>query len=165
MTSGEFFDWRPGDIGVERNGSFLARLIQTGQRLNGDTHWVWNHAFVVVDDKGATIEAQAAGVVRGSVGTRDVLNLGCPAGVDRLEVVSYAKSRLGTPYDFWDDVVLGVNCLFGTKFRGADNHRLICSELAALALRAGGWVPPMPTWLIKPADLADELLGTKSATS
>lgn len=165
MTAAEGFDWHPGDIGVERNGSFLARLIQTGQRVAGNIHWVWNHAFVVVDDQGNTIEAQGQGVVRGNVTGRDVINLGRPAGVDRKKVVGFALSKLGTPYDFLDDVVLGVNCLLGTHWRGAERDRLICSELAALALQAGGWTPPIPTWLIKPADLADEMLGTNPPTS
>lgn len=162
MTAAAAFNWQPGDIGVERNGSFLARLIQTGQRISGNNHWVWNHAFVVVGPNGATVEAAGKGVSYGNVSGRDVLNLGCPAGVDRAKVVAFAISKLNTPYDFLDDVVLGVNCLLGTHLRGADRDRLICSELAALALQAGGWVPPAPTWGIKPADLADMLLGTKS---
>lgn len=149
--------WAPGDIGAERNNSKLARLIQAGQLLWGDRNWHWNHIFVVTDSDGGTIEAAGRGVVRSNVGNRDVIKLRFPDGVERSKVVAFATSKLGTPYDYWADVVLGIDCLFHTRLRGESQRRLICSELGALALRAGGWTPPIPTWLIKPGDLVDEL--------
>ena len=150
--------WERGDIGAERNGSFLARLIQFGQLLYGDRNWRWNHIFVVTDSAGSTVEAVGKGVCRGTVAGRDVVKLRFPEGVDREKVAAFAESKLGVKYDYWDDVLLGVDCLPPkTQFHTADGDRLICSELGAEALAAGGWVSPKLPALTKPGDLVDEL--------
>lgn len=149
--------WRAGDIGAETNGSRLARLIQLGQRLRRSPSWRWNHIFVVVDDQGGTIEAQGSGVVRSSVGTRTVINLGCPAGVDRLEVVAAARRELGVKYNYLGVILLGVDCVFGTNLHWHSQRVRFCSELAVTALKAGGWRSPRYASETKPADLVDEL--------
>lgn len=149
--------WQAGDIGAERNSSALARLIQVGQFVYGDRHWRWNHIFVVTDDNGGTVEALGAGVVRSTVGDRTVINLGCPPGVDRLKVVEFAVSKVGTPYDFLDDVLLGFDCLPPHTELHTDGRRLICSELGCEALIAGGWESPRKPALTKPGDLIDAL--------
>jgi hypothetical protein len=159
-------DWAPGDIVAETNSSFLARLIQLGQWLWGNRNWRQNHILIVVNAQGGTIEAQAAGVVRSTVGTRKLTKLRFPDGVERDKVVAYAEYRLGTPYDYWDDVALGIDCVFRTHFRDTDSKKLICSELGALALSAGGWRHHLPTWQYKPGDLADELgIAAKGSTA
>lgn len=157
--------WRAGDIGATTGSAFVSRLIQTGQRLHGDPFYEWNHIFVVVDSDGGTVEALGRGVARSNVaGHGETLNLGCPDGVDRAKVVEFAVSKLGTEYGYFDDVLLGVDCLTRARlcWRG---DSLICSELGALALMAGGWRSPLPAALTMPADLVAALsaLSTKGS--
>lgn len=155
--------WRAGDIGAASGTAFVSKLIQTGQRWHGDPDWRWNHIVVVVDDNGNTVEATGSGVTRGHVDRHDlILNLGCPAGVDRAKVVGFAVAHLGVEYGYFDDVLLGVDCLTRARlcWRG---DSLICSELGALALKAGGWVSSLPAALTMPADLVRSLTSPASA--
>ncbi len=156
--------FKAGDIGAETNGSTVARLIQFGQRLRRKPGYRWNHIFVVTDDNGSTIEALGRGVVASTVGTRTVLNLGCPAGVDPVKVVDSARSYLGRRYNYIGVVALGVDALLGTNLRWRHNA-LFCSELGVLALQAGGWPSPKDASEMYPADVVDDLahlLGTRS---
>lgn len=149
--------WLPGDIGATTGPAAVSRLIQMGQRLHGDRFYKWNHIFVVVDSTGGTVEALGHGVARSSLMDHgQVLHLGCPAGVDRARVVEFALSKLGVEYGYLDDVLLGVDCLTRARlcWRG---DSLICSELGALALEAGGWRSPLPAALTMPADLVAAL--------
>ncbi len=131
--------WLPGDIGATTGTAFLSRLIQFGQHLHGDAYWKWNHIFVVVGPNGETVEALGKGVVRSNVANHgEQLNVGCPEGVDRTKVCEYALSRLGTEYGYFDDFLLGVDCLAHAHFAWRGDS-LICSELGALSLVAGGW--------------------------
>lgn len=153
--------WRAGDIGAASGNAGVSRLIQTGQRLRGDQYWKWNHIFVVVGDAGQTLEATGNGVAKGHVLRHDqTLNLGCPAGVDRAKVVEYAWSRYGVEYGYVDVVLLGFDCLTHARLRWRGDS-LICSELGALALMAGGWASPLPAALTMPADLVAGLTLTK----
>lgn len=133
-------------------------MIQVGQRIHGCPEWQWNHIFIVVSDKGDTIEARANGVVAYSLDKHHekLLNLGCPPGVDRNKVVEAAHGYLGTEYGFFDDFLLGIDCLTRLKlsWRG---DTLICSELGNLCLRAGGWHTSLVPSLTMPGDLVEEM--------
>lgn len=150
--------WQAGDIGASTGTAFVNRLIQTGQKLKGDPGYRWNHIFVVVSDQGDTIEARAKGVVSFNLAHHagPLLNLGCPEGVDRQKVVEAAHGYLGTEYGYFDDFLLGLDCLTHLKlsWRG---DTLICSELGNLCLRAGGWKTDLVPSLTMPADLVDAL--------
>lgn len=151
--------WLPGDIGAVSGSAFLSRTIQLGQRLHGDAYWRWNHIFVVVDSDGGTVEAAANGVVRSNVANHGTtLNLGCPTGVDRAKVTEYAVSQLGVEYGYLDVALMGVDCLTHARLHWRGDS-LICSELGALALAAGGWTLPEPAALVMPADLCLYLRG------
>lgn len=154
---------QPGDIGVTTGSTLTDRVIQLGQHLHGDgAASKWNHAFVIVDNDGGTIEAQAAGVVRSEVSRHPHHVLfECPAGVNRAEVVKFAIQQLGTEYDWIDIVALGIDCLLHTKLH-EHTDAWICSELAAAALIAGGWKPPLQPALTMPADLFSELIPKES---
>ena len=150
--------WRAGDIGATRGSGFAARLIRFGQRLHGDRYYRWNHIFVVVDDQGGTVEAGGHGVERSNVSKHpETLNLGCPAGVDRARVAGLAVSKLGVEYGYLDVVLLGIDCLTGAELHLRRGDSLICSQLGALALIAGGWHSPLPPALTMPADLVAAL--------
>lgn len=153
--------WRAGDVGATTGKAFTSKLIQTGQRWHGDQFWKWNHIFVVVDDDGNTVEALGRGVARGHVSDHgETLNLGCPAGVDRLKVCAFAVAHLRIEYGYTDVCLLGFDCLTHSRlcWRG---DSLICSELGALALIAGGWKSPLAAALTMPADLVAGLTLTK----
>jgi hypothetical protein len=149
--------WTPGDIGVTTGPDFVSRLIQFGQHIHGDAYWKWNHAFIVVDSQGGTIEAQGAGVVHSNVSTHgEMLNLGCPDGVDRLKVVGYAVSRVKTKYSYPDVVLMGIDCL--THARLSWGGGVICSQLAAECLMEGGWQGlKQDAADTMPADLVDQM--------
>lgn len=155
--------WSPGDIAVETGPSKVDRLIQFGQRIHGCKLWQWNHAIVVINAAGDTIEAGGHGIVRGTIGSRDVAKLRFPAGVDRERVVMFAATQLGVKYNYPGVVLLGVDCLFDTKLH-SHGKTMFCSELAAAALNAGGWHSPLIPARTMPADLADELGVDNSAT-
>lgn len=150
---------QPGDIGVCHGTGIVDRVIEFGERLHGAGRDAkWSHAFVVVSAQGDTIEAQAFGVVRSTVASHgpDVRIFDCPAGVDRQKVVATANKMLGVEYGYWDDLLLGIDCLtHWTLHERGDS--VICSELAAMCLVAGGWKSPLPPALTMPSDIAAAL--------
>lgn len=148
--------WQAGDIGAADGTALVSRLIQFGQYIHGDPFWRWNHIFIVTDSLGNTIEATGRGVTRSNVSEhKNTVNLGCPA--DRSKVVEFAESQVGIEYGYLNDVLLGMDCLLGWKWSWRGDS-LICSELGALALEAGGWTSPIAPSLTMPADLVRELL-------
>lgn len=156
--------YTPGDIGLCRGTGLLDRLIETGERLHGaGPDAVYSHAFIVATADGGTIEAQAHGVVRSTVASHGpaVTIFAPPPSVDRATVVAYATGELGVEYGYWDDVLLGLDCLLHTRLHERGDS-LICSELAALALQAGGMALPIAAALMMPSDIA-HLLGRSAA--
>lgn len=155
--------WRAGDIGAASGIAFTDRLIQFGQLLRRDRFWQWNHIFIVVDDNGGTIEAGGNGVARGHVADHPTsLNLGNP--VDRLLTIGFVTRKLGVPYGYLDVVLLGIDCLFGSRLHWRLGKAVICSELASQALIAAGWKSPQAPSLMKPADVVAALAGDASTT-
>ncbi|MDQ2729208.1 MAG: hypothetical protein M3Y91_15425 [Actinomycetota bacterium] len=149
--------YTPGDIAVVTGTGFWDRLIQTGQGLTASRKWKkWNHAIVIVTPGGGTVEAEAKGVVYDDMANHpDPLILPCPAGVDRNKVVAFASSKVGAGYDFFDDVLMGLDCLaLGHLKLHEHGSGWICSELAAAALVAGGWRSPKDPAAMMPSDLA-----------
>lgn len=158
---GTFPIWSPGDIGVTTGEGAISRLIQTGQRIHGDAFWKWNHAFIVVDWEGNTVEALGRGVVCSNVSEHGKqMNIGCPPGVDRDKVIEFALSKIGDKYSYTGDVYMGIDCLLHTKFHTHSKHSEFCSELAAEALKAGGWQPPTIPALTRPSTLVAEAQGS-----
>lgn len=155
----------PGSIGVSRSPGILGKLIRTGEHLHGDgrkkvdidgrqvdaSHW--NHAFVIVGPDGGTIEAGAQGVVRNNVKNHpDHLVLGAPQGSIATAVIGAAVAHLGAEYAYVDDVMLGIDCVTHWKLHEKSDS-LICSQLAAMCLAAGGWQSPMDPALVMPSTL------------
>lgn len=122
----------------------------------------WNHVAIADDDRwrpgapsdatvpGPIIEAEWTGVRRGSMfayggGAHDVRVLPCPPSVDRDAVVAFARSQLRAKYDRRLILAMQFAALaWGTRgirrIVQARDRAWICSELAAAAWRAGGWV-------------------------
>lgn len=111
------------------------------------THSRYDHAGIVVDHDGGTVEAEPGGVRRGHLddydGCRLALNIDEDTTVDqRRSVAAAAVSMLGTPYNDLDIVECGLEAL-GWHWRwlaklAAGDHELICSQLVAQAGTAAG---------------------------
>jgi hypothetical protein len=154
---------RPGDVMLAHASGTLSSLIAVGERLrlrhlHTGLGWLPTHAGIITDADGSTIEATSAGVVRSSVAAHQRWTyLPCPEGVDRAKVVTCAASMLGWRYDWHDLVDLGVDCLTGAHLHDVAAHQVICSELAALSLVAGGWHCPKAPGEVMPSDLFEWL--------
>lgn len=160
-------DPQPGDVFVTRSPGALGKIIRLGERLHGGGKAAyWNHAGIVVDNQGGTVEAAARGVVRNTITAHPTrLILPFPEGVDRAKVAHFAVSQLGLHYGYFEVCLLGLDCILPLRFHDHGKRSWICSELAAAALVAGGWSPSLISALTMPSDLVIELTGTKVPAS
>ena len=144
--------FNPGDVLLVHSGGF-GRVIGLGEAIRG-AGAEWTHAALIVSSAGVTIEAGSSGVGYSSVANHPVhLVLPCPAGVIRRIVLAEARSFVGYKYNYGDLVALGLDCLLGTGFHDSDSGQLICSELVARCLVAGGWKSPKRPSRMMPSDL------------
>ena len=81
----------------------------------------------------------------------------------RRRIARYARTRIGTPYAWWDYFAVGVALVFRARTPDwlashvADTHTLLCSQLADLALQAGGvhvFFDERPAGAVTPASFA-----------
>lgn len=141
---------RAGDIGLTVITGPLGLGIRLGQWMTGDGS-PYQHAFLVSDDYGGTIEAMPGkrGVRRNHITSYDV-DRTCYIRVeqddaDRWEVVRQAEALLGRRYSFMQYPALGLLAVaeWQAKWTGkpkrelrpqwllryiADSGRLICSQ-------------------------------------
>jgi hypothetical protein len=122
----------PGDFFVVRTGGWAAAVIRWGTRSE------FNHAGIITDELGNTVEAQPHGAVRGNIasydGDRLLYGSGIPlTSLQRGAVVAAAMSLVGTPYSWLDIVSLALlrwGIRFGPIRRRVERYdRLVCSEL------------------------------------
>jgi hypothetical protein len=150
----------PGDLFVVRTTGLPARVIRWFTRSH------FNHAGVIVDDVGGTVEAKPSGAVRGNLAdySADEVLTGAPRPLtvsERSRVVVMAVGLLGTPYG-WLDIVSLALLRFGVRLRPvlarvARYDRLTCGELADLAYRRAGiqlFTDSRPSFDVTPGDLA-----------
>lgn len=150
-----------GSIGVCHGTSVLDRLIEVGEFIHGDGKQSKDsHVFIVTDTSGGLVQAVERGVSKGNLSQypNHVEVFPCPAGVDGEKVAAFALGEVGDSYDFYELALMGVDCLLHTKFH-VHTKAWICSELAAAALVAGGWVSPKIPALMMPADIGNALRG------
>jgi hypothetical protein len=124
-----------GSYAVVRTRGLVPWLIRVA------THSPYDHAFVLVDDRGGIIEAEPGGVQRNHIGQY----LGCKMAVNSAEamtdaqrntVAHEAEQLVGVAYNDLDIASLGLEAL-GWHWRwlakvAAGDHKLICSALVAL---------------------------------
>lgn len=134
----------PGDIGLVQIRGDVGRLIRLGQWMLGDGFANYEHCFTFVGD-GKIVEAEPGGARLSDLSEydgRDIVWLRCPDDY-RLGVASAARSLVGTPYSFADYLALALHRFHipAPNLRRfiADSHHLICSSLADLAAKRGGW--------------------------
>lgn len=151
----------PGSIALFHSKGFLGKLIRFGERIRGKKGTYWNHAGVIIDEAGNTVEALGHGVMNDELGTRDftILNPADMSDLQRAKVVTFAKSCLGDHYGYLTIVSIGVDLVIRSRFSFRNGKSLICSELAARALEHGSWIcPKLDTSHVMPSDL-DKWLG------
>ena len=154
-TTGTFA--APGDIMLAHSRGIGGWMIKTGEALrDGPKAAKWTHAGLVVGNQGETIEAQSAGVVRANLADhKTFIVIPCPPGVARIKVLDAVLGMVGWKYSWLDLILMGVDCLFNTKLHTSKHtgNQVICSELVALCLVAGGWKSPKSPYAMMPSDL------------
>jgi hypothetical protein len=154
---------RPADFLLTHGQSWQDALIRWGQalRIHGrDAQWFtyWNHAALIVDDRGSLIEALGNGVQETNISKYldsdyHLVRVKASAA-DRREAVNFARSCLGDPYDFADIVSIALTLLTGAKFSFQVEGHQICSGLVAAALERTTAVFNRSAAHVMPADLA-----------
>lgn len=157
---------KTGDYFVVRTGGIAGWLIRLGTRSP------YNHAGVVVDGHGRTVEAKPSGACYGNIadyGT-DRMLVGCPVRLTsdvRRSIAVHAGQLVGTPYS-WLDILALALLQFGVtrprwiERRVARTDRLVCSGLVDLAYRQAGielFDDGRPFQDVTPGDLARLLPG------
>lgn len=154
--------WKPGDYFVARTGGFVAKMIRL---LTRSQH---NHAGIIVDDAGTTIEAYPkVGAALGNVKLYRRVNisrLDLPEAI-RADVVLEAYGLIGRRYGFLDIFCLAL-LQFGirprlVRQRVARSGRLICSQLVDVAYLFAGvhlFSDGRQSQDVTPGDLAGLLL-------
>jgi len=131
----------PGQFFVVRTRGIVGWLIRVGTRS-----WA-NHAGIIVDTDGTTVEARPHGAVLGNLSTygSDHLAYGCgvPATDEqRAAICVEARKLVGTPYGFLDIVSLGLlqyHVRLGfIRRRVEKSNQLICSQLVTVAYTGAG---------------------------
>lgn len=127
----------PGDVALARSNGIPAWLIRLGTRSR------YNHARLVVTERGGTVEAMGSGAVRGHVHKGDVVVRPPLTDEQRNAIPAIGDSLIGTPYGWLDVAALGL-AQFGillpsVKRRIERPDRLFCSQLVDYAWTLAGF--------------------------
>jgi hypothetical protein len=150
-----------GDIGCTQIVGDVGRLIRIGEFLNGNGYRNIEHAFVALGN-GQIMEAEPGGARIANLAdydARTIVWVRCPPE-HGAAVAQAARLLERTPYGFWDFAALAAH-RFHLPIPGLsrfvnDTGSMICSQLAVVAARRGGWdlLEPTPAGYITPAALA-----------
>jgi len=155
-------DFSPGDFIIVETSGFAAKTIRFGQwlRYHGKKKPFakWNHAAIIIDDKGSLIEARPTGVSYGHIS--EYLN-------DKVYVVktnfneqsaeqaiAAAKSYVNDGYGWFTILSIMIELVTGIKLQLSYNRSVVCSGLVAMCLWAGGVIFDANPLQMMPADLA-----------
>ena len=131
----------PGSHFVVRTGGLAGQVIRLGTRSQA------NHAGIILDADGTTVEAQPGGAVVGHLSRykRHLVVVNDLEPLDdatRAWIVDEARALIGTPYSWLDIAALGLTAL-GIRWawlarRVARTDRLVCSQAVDLAYQRAG---------------------------
>jgi hypothetical protein len=157
-------DFNPGDFILTHGNTKISKLIRLGQKIRfrgaEEKYSWWNHAALIVSEKGDLIEALGAGVRETNISKYKpteyhLVQLGTIAtGNDREEVVKFAKSSVGLPYGRLTIISIALSLLTGCKLTFGFDEQSICSGLVARALERTSIIFSRTPSHILPADLA-----------
>jgi len=154
----------PGDFILAHRHHPIAGLISVAQRRRfrgADAVYAhWSHSALLVDEEGALVEAEIAGVRRSPISRyrKDeyhLVRLGPEfSSESRRRAVVFANQQIGQGFGFLDMFGASIYLLSGWPLRLVRSGHEICSGLVVSALQAGGLVPELDPVLTLPADLA-----------
>jgi hypothetical protein len=155
---------RPGDFILTHGSDLGSHLISIGQtfRFRGENRKYahWNHAALIVGQKGEIIEAlgPTPGVARGDLSKyapREYTIVRITASPqDRDEEVEFAEACLKEKYGIATIISIALSLLTGTRFSFGFEGQQICSGLVARALERTTAIFKKEPSHIMPADLA-----------
>jgi hypothetical protein len=119
-------------------------LIRLGQALRLPREYAfWNHAALVVDDSGKTIEAFNDGVHYGHVSAYAETEYTAvylqATDADRAQAVAYAEEYVGSRYGWSVIANITAKLVIGNWWPFIGTNALICSALVAESTRAMGY--------------------------
>ena len=154
--------FKPGDFILTHSNGIPGKVIRAGQfiRYHGDmrdfSHW--NHAALIIDDKGTLIEAVGRGVSYGHINEYvDVEYYLVNTKLNKQsqeQTVNAAISFLNDKYGWTTIGSLTVELLTGVRIQLSSSNSIICSALVAMSLWACGYVFNGNPLQMMPADLA-----------
>jgi hypothetical protein len=154
---------RPGDFILTHGNEWTSKLIRFGQSLRYRgalaKYTYWNHTALIVDTKGAIVEALGTGVALRSIHDYEptqytVVRIDATEE-DRLQAATFARSCVGSEYGWVSIVSIAISLLTGGGFAFAIDGQLICSGLVARSLERTTAIFKHDPARIMPAELAE----------
>jgi uncharacterized protein YycO len=152
----------PGDFILVSSNGILAKIIRLGQfvryhgRMKPFSHW--NHAAMIVDEKGTIVEAVGRGVKHSHID--DYKNVEYYLVSTKLnkqsrdQTIAACESFVKDKYGWLTIISIAFELLTGIKLQFSLNNSMICSGIVAQSLWAGGIIFDRNPYQMMPADLA-----------
>jgi uncharacterized protein YycO len=142
----------------------MAWLISLAQKLrfkDADAAYAhWSHCALIVDEGGALVEAESAGVTRSPISrytedTFHLVRLGSELSAEgRKRAVDYTNAQVGQGFGYLAAFGAMIFLLTGLPLRLMRRNHQVCSGLVVRALQKGGLLKGDDPDLMLPADLA-----------
>ena len=157
-------EFDPGDFILAHRHNPMAWLISLAQKLrfkDADAVYAhWSHCALIVDEGGALVEAESAGVTRSPISrytedTFHLVRLGSELSAEgRKRAVDYTNAQVGQGFGYLAAFGAMIFLLTGLPLRLMRGDHQICSGLVVRALQKGGLLKGNDPELMLPADLA-----------
>jgi hypothetical protein len=154
----------PGDFILAHRHNPMAWLITLAQKIRfagpDAVYAHWSHCALIVDEGGALVEAESAGVKRSPISrytedTYHLVRLGSEFSAEgRKRAVDYSNARVGQGFGYFAAFGAMIFLLTGIPLRLVRRNHQICSGLTVQALQHGGLLKGADPDLMLPADLA-----------
>ena len=151
--------YSPGDFILCHSPTLLGKAIRLAERLRDKGPGTqYNHAALIIDDKGTLIQAVARGLAYGHVDDYpDHLLVHVTLDdTERQKAVDFGKYWLskGVKYNYLEDLSIGLDLLTPDFIHFKSPRAMICSEFVARAMSQTGWIcPKLDVGHVRPDDL------------
>lgn len=151
---------KPGDFFLVHRNTFVAKLIQFGQRRRfTKEESYWNHCGTFINENGDIVEALVrSGVTPGNITKyKDIEYIVVHVDASdegRANMQKVASWLVGKPYGILTDISLALWCIIGGHFSFGLDDQTICSAVVARVLEASGYIFDRGSAREMPADLA-----------
>jgi hypothetical protein len=162
-------EYASGDFILTHGDAWTSKMIRFGQRLRirgADRKYTyWNHAALIVSERGDLVEALGAGVLRTNLSKYKPVEYHLvhttASTADRVEVVAFGEWAAGDAdgndrqrYGWVTIASIALTLLTGGKFNFAIEGQMICSGLVARSQERTDAIFNRTPSHIMPADLA-----------